>query len=231
MAESRNTIFTFEARPSDSPYVEGVWRTQSTGSGSFISAAESHWGMVVTRSMGKTYLTVRGPETKATPAPIPEDAEFFGIVFRLGTFMPHLPARILVDGETNLPEAAGKSFWLKGSAWQFPDYHNADTFVDRLVRQGLLVHEPVVDAALQGQLNEVSLRSVQRRFLRATGLTHSTIRGIERARQALSLLEGGVSILDTVDQAGYADQAHLTRALKRLMGQTPAQILRVSASR
>jgi AraC-like DNA-binding protein len=37
-------------------------------------------------------------------------------------------------------------------------------------------------------------------------------------------LRQGVSILDTVEQAGYADQPHLTRSLKRLIGQTPAQL-------
>ncbi|MBI1881009.1 MAG: helix-turn-helix transcriptional regulator [Chloroflexi bacterium] len=220
--------FIFDERSSDSPFVDTIWRTQSESGGSFISLAESHWGMVVTRQNGKTYLTVRGPETKAMPAPVPENAEFFGIIFKLGTFMPHLPARNLVDGETNLPDATSQSFWLHGSAWQFPDYENADTFVERLVREGLLVHEPVVEAALQSQLKELSLRSVQRRFLQATGLTHGTVCQIERARHALVLLQQGVSILDTVDQAGYADQPHLTRSLKHFIGQTPAQIIRLS---
>jgi AraC-like DNA-binding protein len=101
-----------------------------------------------------------------------------------------------------------------------------ETFVDRLVRDGLLVREPVVDAALQGQLSDLSLRSVQRRFLRATGLTHGAVCQIKRARKAAALLAEGVSILDTVDQAGYADQPHLTRSLRRWAGQTPVQILR-----
>jgi AraC-like DNA-binding protein len=180
--------------------------------------------MVVTKQKDKIYLTVRGPETKAMPAPIPEDAEFFGVNFKLGTFMPHLPARELVDGEVNLPEAASRSFWLHGAAWQFPDFENADTFIDRLVREGLLVREPVVDAALQGQLKDLSLRSIQRRFLQATGLTHSAVRQIQRARQAVALLQQGVSILDTVYELGYFDQPHLTRSLKHFVGQTPAQI-------
>ena len=75
-----------------------------------------------------------------------------------------------------LPEAGSKSFWLGGSAWQFPDYDNADTFVDWQVRKSLLVREPVVGVALQGQLEELSLRTIQRRFLRATGVTHSVAR-------------------------------------------------------
>ena len=152
--------FVFDNRPSDSPFVDAVWRTQSDGDGgAFISVAESHWGVVVTRQNDKTYLTVRGPETKATPAPIPEDAEFFGIVFKLGTFMPHLPAIHLVDAPANLPEANSKSFWFHGSAWQFPDYENADTFVNRLVHEGLIVREPLVDAVLQDHPQDVSIRT------------------------------------------------------------------------
>ena len=219
-------IFSFEERPSDSSFVERIWRTQSERAGAFTSLAASHWEMVVTRHNGKISLTVRGPETKATAAYCSVQAEWFGIIFKFGTFMPDLLASDLVDGALDLPEAASKSFWLNGSAWQFPDYDNADTFVARLVRAGLLVHDPIVDAVLQGQVQTLSPRSIQRRFLRTTGLTQGSIRQIERARYATTLLQQGVSILDTVNQAGYADQAHLTRSLKHLIGKTPTQIIR-----
>ena len=98
-------------------------------------------------------------------------------------------------------------------------------FVNRLVREGLLVHDPVIDVALREQPQIMSRRTVQRRFLRATGLTYNGVFQIQRARYATSLLKRGVSILDTVEQAGYADQPHMTRALKHFMGQTPAQII------
>src|SRR5690606_30162566 len=122
--------------------------------------------------------------------------------------------------------AAGRAFWLHGAAWEFPDFENADTFVERLVRQGLLVSDPLVAAVLRDQPPQTSIRTVQRRFLRATGLTPGALQQIERARRALALLQQGVSILDTVCEAGYYDQPHLTRALRYYMGQTPAQILR-----
>lgn len=221
----------FEERPSDSPFVETVWRSQSEHSGTFISLAVSHWMMVVTKQAGKKFLTVRGPETKASSAFCPADAEFCGIFFKIGTLMPHLPARNLLDRrDATLPEANSNAFWLNGSAWQFPDFENMDAFVDRLVREGLIIREPAVGAALQGQLRDRSLRSVQRRFLRATGLTHNYIHQIERARHATTLLKQGVSIMDTVDLAGYSDQPHLTRSLKHLMGQTPAQIIRMEST-
>ena len=150
---------------------------------------------------------------------------------KLGTYLPYLPTGTLVDAEVNPPTVSSKSVQLFGSVWQLPDYDNADTFVDWLVRKGLLAREPIVDAALQGQLKDRHLRTIQRRFLRATGLTQSTARQIERARYATYLLQQGSSIPDTVFAAGYFDQPHLTRSLKYLIGQTPAQIQEQSRSK
>ena len=65
----------------------------------------------------------------------------------------------------------------------------------------------------------------QRRFVRATGLTYSAFRQTERARHATDLLRSGVPIADVVHDAGYFDQPHLTRSLKRLIGLTPGQIV------
>jgi AraC-like DNA-binding protein len=217
-------IFIFEERGSGSPVVEKIWRTRSAPFESFISVAASHWEMVVTRQDGRTSLTVRGPETRATISPIPENARFFGIQFRLGTFMPGLPLEQLVDNSRTLPEATRESFWLNGSAWEVPSYDNADVFIERLVREGLLIRDPVVEAVLQGQRNELSARSVQRRMLRATGLTAGAIRQIERANKAAELLDNGATILDTVERAGYADQPHLSRSLRRFIGQSPKRV-------
>jgi AraC-like DNA-binding protein len=208
-----------------------IWRTHSEGAGSFTSVAGCHSEIVVAKHNGKTTVTVRGPETQATTADCPADAEFLGIIFKLGTFMPQLPARNLMNRkDVHLPEATSKSFWLHGSAWQYPDYENADTFVERLVREGLLVYDRVVDAVLQNRPHELSIRTVRRHFLQATGLTHSEIRQIERARYAMTLLRQGKSILDTVYRAGYFDQPHLTRSLKRFVGQTPAQIVSMNGA-
>jgi AraC-like DNA-binding protein len=214
-----------EDRPSDSPFVERVWRCHCEGTAPFLSIAASRCELVVGRLQGKVTMTVRGPETRATPmGNCPGDGEWLGILLKLGTFLPLLPTSVLVDAEVNLPVVSRKSFWLFDSAWQLPDYDNADTFVDWLVRKGLLAREPVVDAALQGHLKDRSLSTIQRRFRRATGLTQSTARQIERARYATHLLQQGTSIPDTVFEAAYFDQAHLTRSLKYLIGQTPAQI-------
>ena len=217
-------IFEMDARPSDSPFVDQVWHARSVRSGVLQSVASNRLMMVVTQRDGRVTFTVRGPETRATSLPCEADGEWVGINFRLGTFMPHLPISSLVDRDLTFPGDGRRSFRLDGSAWPFPDFENADTFVNRLVRYGLLVREPIIEAALQGQVSDVSERSVQRRFVQATGLTRRAIQQIERAQTAMALLQGGVSILDTVHEAGYYDQPHLTRSLKRWLGQTPAEI-------
>jgi AraC-like DNA-binding protein len=184
--------------------------------------------MVLMRHRGKNTFTIRGPETKATPADFPADAEWLGITFKLGTFMPDLlPGRLLDRHDVNLPAATGESYWLCGSTWKFPTYENADTFVNRLVRAAMLVRDPLVDDVMQDYPLTLSPRALQYRFQRATGLTRRTVQQIQRARQAAALLQQGCPILDTSALLGYFDQSHLTNSLRRYMGQTPAQILHI----
>lgn len=217
----------FDDRPSDSPFVEKVWRSRSDRAGTFLSVAASNFEIAVTRHRGKTFLTLRGPETKATAAECPAEGEWLGIRFKLGTFMPQFtPSQLLDRNDVTLPAATSRSFWLNGSALEYPDFENAETFVKRLVQKGLITQDSAVDAAARGQGPGLSLRSAQRHFSRATGLAHCTVRQIERARHATNLLNQGVSILDTVHEAGYFDQAHLTRSLKHRIGLTPAEIIR-----
>lgn len=219
-------LITFEDRPTDSPYIERVWRSRSERAGVFHSIAACHWEMVVTRLRGQTSLTVRGPETVATTADLPAEGEWFAIRFKLGTFMPELRPGFLRDLNTvTLPCATQRSFWLHGSSWEYPDFDNAETFVRRLMRSGLIVADPAIGAVLRDEPHALNPRTIERKFRQVTGLTLGTIRQIERARQATRLLRSGRSILDAGHEAGYYDQAHFTRSLKRFIGQTPAQVI------
>jgi hypothetical protein len=216
----------FEDRLSDSPVVERVWRSHSERAGSFLSVAASQFEICVTRLHGKVFLTLRGPEMQATIANCPAEGEWLAIRFKLGTFMPRIPPAILSNRkDLTLPGAGSRAFWLEGSAWEYPDFENAEVFVNRLVRSGVIVRDRIVSEVLQDQAPSLSLRSEQRHFLRATGMTYATYRQIERARFAANLLKQGMPILDTIHLAGYFDQAHLTRSLRHFIGETPVKIL------
>jgi Helix-turn-helix domain len=217
-----------EERLSDSPFVATTMRGQTVSDGSSIRPAESHWHLVLVNYQGQVKSIIAGPLTTAGVASWAEGAEILWIKFKPGTFMPHLPFKTLIDKETTLPGASSRSFWLKGSAWQVPDFEHVDVFLDRLEREELLVRDPVVNAVLRDQPQEIAPRTVRHRFLQATGLSQNNFRQIERAQRAALLLGQGASIADVVYQAGYADQPHLTRSLKQFVGHTPAQLLRSS---
>jgi AraC-like DNA-binding protein len=217
--------FNFYERPADSPLVERIWYSHNELSTPFTSMAESHWGIVLTRSKGKNLMTIRGPETRVSPAVSPPDSEFVGLQFRPGAFMPNFPVIKMMDRQDVNLDTGSRTFWLQGSHWEIPDFENAEDFVRKLVREGLLLYDPLVDLVLDGQPVGMTMRTIQRRFLQATGLNLSMIYQIKRARYALSLLKEGRSILDTIEAAGYYDQAHLSKHLKRFTGQTPAQVV------
>jgi hypothetical protein len=67
--------FSLETRPSNSPFVDSVWRARSERAGSFFSVASLHWEMILTRRQDKTFFTVRGPRTWATEQECSADVE------------------------------------------------------------------------------------------------------------------------------------------------------------
>jgi AraC-like DNA-binding protein len=183
--------------------------------------------MVVSRVKGQVFMTVRGPERQASIAECPPDGEWIGIHFKVGTFMPQLPNLALRDRkDATLPDVSGRSFWLAGSAWEYPSFENADVFVRRLQKQGLISSDPHVRSALEHPPRSTSRRTEQRHFLRASGITQATARQSERARRATYLLQTGVPILQVLHDMGYFDQSHLTRSLQHFVGRTPAQVAR-----
>lgn len=222
-------MLTFdEDRASDSPYVERIWRSHSEAAGGFVSIAESRSEIVFAHHGGKDTVTVRGPETTATRLEYPADTQWLGIRFKPAVNLALQPITTLVDGATTLHPATPGRFWLDGSTWQVPDFDTVDTFVERLGRAGLLQLDPVVSEALYEGLSSSrsagSRRTLQRRFVRATGVTAMLGRQIEQARYATLLLAGGIPTVSVAERAGYFDQPHLTRSLRRFIGQTPAQV-------
>jgi AraC-like DNA-binding protein len=217
-----------EERLSDSSYVERVWYGVAEQSGEFTAPADGRWELIVKKLDHQISFVVSGPVSRPVASSFSEGMSILSIKFKLGTFMPDFSFAQLLNARIMLPQARQDSFWLKGRAWQFPDYNNADTFVDWLMREELLCSDPLIQGVMQDQPHDWSVHTVRRRFQKATGFTQSTLRQIERARFAAELLTRGTSILDTTFEAGYFDQPHLTRSLKHYIGQTPAQMSRLN---
>jgi hypothetical protein len=216
----------FEERLSDSPYIAGVTYGHTLSDGTAIRPAEVAWHMVFVKHSGKLHCLMVGPWETSGLVNYGAGAEILWLRFRLGSFMPHLPTRKLVNSEIMLPDAIRNSFWLDSASWECPTFDNVETFVSRLAREEVLVLDPLVRARMEAPMPHVSERTLRHRFLQSTGLSQGHIEQVERAQVAANLLAQGHSILDTVYSAEYFDQAHMTKALKRFIGYTPAQLIK-----
>ena len=219
-------LLEFDDRRSNSPYIERVWRSRSRKGGPFLSMAEGNIELVVTRLPGFQMVTLRGPVSRGCFVECPPNGEWLGIRFRLGAFLPEIQTAMLMDRQDFHLPAHNGCFLFLDQAWELPRYDNAEQLVDRWVRAGVVAYSHAADAALEGDSEWMSQRSVQRHFRRATGMTFTGYQQIERARHAAVLLVSGHSIIDATFDAGYFDQAHLTRSLKQLVGMTPARLVR-----
>jgi len=209
--------------PTDS--VVRIWAAECDSATDFSSLATFTTGIGFARIGGFTAVHLRGPATKATPLTCSADSEFFGVDFRLGSYLPMFPPAGLADfQDAVLPILPSGRILLDGRAWEMPTPDNLDVFVDRLRRAGLLIFDPLIEELRHGR--RIPERTAQSRFVRAAGLSRRKLQLVERAREAARMLRAGVSIGDVVFRAGYHDQPHLTRSLRTVIGHTPGEVSR-----
>ncbi|MFD0361604.1 AraC family transcriptional regulator [Nocardia sp. GCM10030253] len=214
----------FEARASDSLWIDSVWTCRSERVAEMTSVATETWGLVFWEQEGTAYAGITGPESRCDTAHVPEGADFVGIQFAVGTSLRAVATPSLVDSGVLLPDVTNRTFWLAGARWETPHPNDAEALVDRLVRGGVLVRDPLVADALRGHRPAATDRTLERRFRAATGLTRGAVRQIGRARSAALLLTAGEHPSDVVDKLAYYDEPHLARALRRYVGRTARQL-------
>jgi methylphosphotriester-DNA--protein-cysteine methyltransferase len=186
-------------------------------------------------------LIVAGPSTRAFAVDLAAGATKLGLRFRVGAAGPALglPARELVNrsprladvwrGGDELSERVGEAR-TAGAALR--------AMADALARR--LRHAEPVDAVVRGAVLGVAAeprariaelgdglgeRQLRRRFDAAVGYAPKTLAGVLRLQRFLALARCGGGLARLAADAGYADQAHLTRECARLTGLPPAALL------
>ena len=206
--------------------LDRIWTAACDSPITFNSVAKVNPMIAFTRVAGTTTMHLRGPETKATPMSCPADLEFFGAELHLGAYLrPFPPGRLANLRDAVLPTLPDGRVLLGNRPWEMPTPQNIDVFVEHLERSGLLAFDPLVDELRHGgAVRNVPERTAQSRFARAVGVSARKLRVVERARYAARLLRADVPIAEVVRRAGYYDQPYLTRALRQLVGHTPASL-------
>jgi methylphosphotriester-DNA--protein-cysteine methyltransferase len=118
---------------------------------------------------------------------------------------------------------------VNGIRTEIPTFQNTENFIELLIRRGVLAQSELVASVLDGHPMAMSPRTLQRHFINTSGITVNYWQQIQRAQRAMISLERGVSPHQTAAEAGYFDQAHMTKVLKQMMGQTPGEIIRDGA--
>jgi hypothetical protein len=218
-------IDLFTQRPSDHPCIQSVWKARITGKGQHTLPARGSWDFIFMKRHDSSSALLVAPSKIAIVSDYAEDeAEYFGIKLAPGFFPAHLNASTMLHEVQNL-ETLKSVITINGASIEVPTFDTAEQFVDALLSQGVFDNDPVVQAALSGsEKSGVTLRSIQRRFSRSTGIPKTHFERIDQAAQAEALLLNGASAADVTYQMGYYDQSHLIRSLKLLRGFTPSQI-------
>ena len=114
-----------------------------------------------------------------------------------------------IAGNTDRAEAILEDRWRPSSAM--------DDAIGALSQPGATVETAALDLG-------ISVRAMQRFFVRAKLPPPEFWRLLARARRAADLLSAAGSVADIAFACGYCDQAHMTRDFTRWFGAPPAQL-------
>ena len=169
----------------------------------YLASADARWDMIFTITADGNRVLLSGPSTQPTPVPYVAGNRNVGIRFAPGAYFTHVPVDAMRDRTERLAMPSPGLFLLGGSAWPFPgtDDELVDALVESFAHDGLLAHDDVVEAALDGGPVPLSARSVERHFTHATGMSPRQVRRIDRAREAVARLQHGEAIADVAHRA------------------------------
>lgn len=214
-----------KSRKSDNPYIETVWSTESKADGVYLATPDASWDLIIaTNPDGSKLAFITGQATKPQEIPYEKGSSSLVISFAPGAYMPEYPGDTLLDSMEFLPNFDENHFMLAGHTFEFPTFENIEKLVEKLVTLGILMNDKIVNDVMQGKRAALSERAVQRHFVRTTGMTQKYFDQIHRAQLAVRLLQGGEKPLDVAAEAGYTDQSHLAKSLKKIMHKKPSDI-------
>jgi AraC-like DNA-binding protein len=242
------------------PELAGVVRTvwiHRTGEAAYVQRHLPTGGVEIHFPIGGDPQLV-GPLTGSEIEVIPPHTTIVGVRFQPGT-TPPLPAVLddLVDQRLGLAELWGSSAdrLVEALAWagtperalmilqahlvqEFRSAVSVDPLVGEAV-QALMPWHPVNIDTLASRL-ALSVSQLRRRCLHAVGVSPKVLQRTLRFQGFLALAQAGImatgrrgadGIAGLAIDAGYADQAHVSRECLRLTGLTPRQLLGDSIDR
>lgn len=235
------------ARRAPGRFVACTWTQVNVGAGEYRQLVVPDGCSDLIWQCGGVRLA--GPDRGAWMAPLAAGSAIAGVRLRPGAArvllgrMPvdavrdlQVPLELLpVRGVAPLADQLAATDSAEAAARMLEDYvaalaarYEPDPAVEQVVRMlrpgGAAPHLPALADAVG-----LSERQLRRRFTDAVGYAPKTLHGILRFQHALELgRAASFGLADVAYQAGYADQAHFTREVRRLAGTTPRALFGAS---
>lgn len=206
----------YETKTSRFSLIDHYWRMRETQAGAYPLYATVKWGFVFSESNGGYSAKLIGPRTTPTEASYAKDEYFLGIVINADVNIAGYNKKDLLNQVISLAVMDDR-FLLGDEYILIPDYNTVEEFTETLIKRRLLRASPIA---------AVSHRDKQRKIKRFTGLTPKQIQQAERVEYAISIINSPITLTSVAAQAGFSDQAHMTRDFNRLVGYSPAEIRR-----
>jgi hypothetical protein len=217
--------YTYEDKRLDSLYVDKIWHTYTTSDGVFTASLDGNWDIIIFKNADSVHVTVNGIGKHAVDVPYVAGIDSVGIALKPGVFLQDFKGKDIVDNQHTLSKGNISYVEIGGHLFKIPDFESAEIFVNELIEKGILLINSVVSSFDAGDTRGFSDRSLRRHTMSTTGLSPYFFHQIQRAQRATQLLQQGISIVQTAAEAGFTDQAHMTKAVKALMGMTPTEII------
>jgi len=204
--------------------VRAIWRIDRESGGEHLIVPDGVTDLVIRDGEA----IAAGVDTRASTVPARAGSTILGVRLQPGAASDVLgvPASELLDERVALAELwgdDGRAFAqdplgvlelrLRGAVPR----DAAAAAAARLVERGA----PIAAVARAVGLGE---RQLRRRFIAAVGYGPKTFARVVRFQRALAGIRSGEPLAATAAEAGYADQAHMTRETVALAGRTPTAL-------
>jgi hypothetical protein len=180
--------------------------------------------IILVKSNSSTEVIIRGPETKPREELYMPGYTWIGIRLRPGVQLKNFPNQHFTDSFRMLPADSNGRFQFEGTLLQFPDFNNAEQLIEQMHDLGYISGKVINSQEFPKQ--GMSSKSYYRFIKRSTGLSPYKLHQLQRMAEAFHLLRQGVPPATVAAELGFADQAHLHRAVKQFLGHTPKELLR-----
>lgn len=211
-------------RASSHPWIDTVWQTVCLADGIYTSTPDGSWDLILSvLPEGESLVFLSGQATE--PVEVPYVAGEHSVVI---SFAAHVylatESEVRTGADVRFLPVTGETFELDGTTLPLPTFENAEDLVDRMIAAGLLKSDDLVARAFSDKPKAASKRSLQQHFKRITGITQKNFQMIRRAQEAVRRLKRGEAPAAVAADLGYADQPHMIKSIKTIMGHLPSDL-------